>query len=298
MVTNITFCWLVITSSCSLFRGDTFRSILKLVGQIRSLLPQHVHVMALTATATRQLQVAVEGILGMKKAVVVMTPPCKANIMYAVGTFTSITETFSPLLEKLRKERQLMPRLIVYCCTYNMCADLFHLFKASLSGDFTEPPNSRELNKHALVNMFIGCTPVKVKAEITRQFTDVSAPLRVIFATSAFGMGVDCRDVQQVIHLGITEDTESYIQGTGRDGKPALALLLQHGRSNVLADKDVLEYQNNTMLCRRDFLFQDVTGYQHEDLGVKFCVVMFVLFNVTVASVQRNNFFFSLLENS
>ena len=85
-------------------------------------------------------------------------------------------------------------------------------------------------------------------------------------------MGVDCRDVRQVIHLGITEDTESYIQGTGRagrDGKPALALLLQHGRSNVRADKDVLEYQNNTMLCRRDFLFQDVIGYQHEDLGVK-----------------------------
>jgi superfamily II DNA helicase RecQ len=45
--------------------------------------------MALTATATRKLQIAVEGTLGMRKAVVVTAPPCKANIMYVVGTFTS-----------------------------------------------------------------------------------------------------------------------------------------------------------------------------------------------------------------
>lgn len=253
-------------------RGDTFRTTLKRIGEIRSLLPQHVHVMALTATATRKLLIAVEGILGMKKPVVVSVPPCKANISYAVGTFTSIPETFSPVLERLRKERQLMPRMIVYCRTYNMCANLYHYFRTSLSCDFTEPPSSADLNKHALVNMFLGCTPPDVKREITRQFTDARAPLRVIFATSAFGMGVDCRDVRQVIHLGVTEDTEAYIQGTGRagrDARPALALLLQHGRSNTLADKDILEYQGNETVCRRDFLFRDVGEYKHEDLGVK-----------------------------
>ena len=59
------------------------------------------------------------------------------------------------------------------------------------SCDFTEPPNSPELNKHGLANLFLGCT--------------------IVFATSAFGMGVDCSNVHQVIHLGVTEDIESYI---------------------------------------------------------------------------------------
>jgi ATP-dependent DNA helicase RecQ len=190
--------------------------------------------MALTATATRSLQVPVECTLGMKKAVVVMVPPCKPNIMYAVGTFKSIRETFSPLLERLQIERQSMPRVIAYCCTYNMCADLFIYFQTALGGQFTEPSSkSAEPNKYGLVNMFLGCTPANVKAEIVRQFTEVGTPLRIVFATLAFGMGVDCCDVRQVIHLGITEDTESYIQGTGRagrDSKPALALLLKHGQ--------------------------------------------------------------------
>ena len=82
-----------------------------------------------------------------------------------------------------------------------------------------------------------------------------------MFATSAFGMGVDCSNVHQVIHLGVTEDIESYIQGTGRagrSGEPALTLLLQHGRSNSFADKEILEYQNSKIICRRDFLFRDV----------------------------------------
>jgi superfamily II DNA helicase RecQ len=129
-----------------------------------------------------------------------------------------------------------------------MCSNLYNYFSTSLSGDFTEPRNSTEVNKHALVNMFLGCTPAEVKREITRQFTDGSAPLGVIFATSAFGMGVDCQDVRQVVHIGVTEDTEAYIQGTGRAGrdeKPALALLLHHGRSNNSADKDILEKYNN-----------------------------------------------------
>lgn len=192
--------------------------------------------------------------------------------MYGVGMFSSIQVTFSPLLERLRRERQNMIRMIVYCRTYNMCADIFAHFKTSLGNNFTEPPNSVEVNKHGLANMFLGCTPPDVKAEIIHQFTSANTPLRIIFATSAFGMGVDCYNVQQIIHVGISEDTESYIQATGRagrNGEPALALLLQHARSNTFADKEVLEYQSNNIVCRRDFLFRDISCYQHVDLGVK-----------------------------
>ena len=257
--------------------------------------------MALTATATRKLQFSIEGILGMKKAVLVMISPCKPNIMYVIGNFISISETFSPLLERLKVERQSMPRMIVYCRTYNLCSDLYVFFRRSLGNDFTEPPNSPELNKHGLANLFLGCTPPDVKAEIVHQFTNASSPLRIVFATSAFGMGVDCSNVHQVIHLGVTEDTESYIQGTGRagrSGEPALALLLQHGRSNSFADKEILEYQNNKTICRRDFLFHDVNYYEHVDLGVKCLCCDICAVNCNCGKCVENHSFFEFIGKS
>ena len=41
-------------------------------------------------------------------------------------------------------------------------------------------------------------------AEIVRQYTDVNAPLCIIFATLSFGLEMDCSGVQQVIHRGET----------------------------------------------------------------------------------------------
>ena len=161
--------------------------------------PENVNIMALTTTATRLLQKSIDDILGMRDAIIVTVPPCKANLMYGVGLFKTIKETFSPVLESLCKERHQMPRMIVYCRTYNQCADLFLYFKSSLGGEFIKPPFESELNKYALVNMFLGFTPAEVKAEIVRPF-----------ATSSFGIGVDCCDVQQVIHVDITDDRVIY----------------------------------------------------------------------------------------
>ena len=63
--------------------------------------------------------------------------------------------------------------------------------------------------------MFSHCT--LVKNTIVPQFTTKSH-LRIVIATIACGMGIDCPDVRQIIHWGVPDDAEMYIQESGRAG--------------------------------------------------------------------------------
>ncbi len=55
------------------------------------------------------------------------------------------------------------------------------------------------------------------KIEIQNSF--INGDIQVIVATSAFGMGVDKKDVQLVIHYDISDSLENYVQEAGRAGR-------------------------------------------------------------------------------
>ena len=167
--------------------------------------------MALTATATKQLRIEVAQMIGMKNELVVSISPCKANIMYSVGSFTTIPDTFHPILNRLCSDRSKFPRTIIYCRRFEDCADLYVFFRDKLGADFTEPPGAPDLPRFRLIDMYMSCTDPVVKEEIISAFTKESN-LRIVIATVAFGMGIDCPNVRQVIHLGTPSDLESYVQ--------------------------------------------------------------------------------------
>ena len=76
----------------------------------------------------------------------------------------------------------------------------------------------------------------------------------LLIATVAFGMGVDCPDVRQIVHIGLPDDIGSYIQETGRasqDGQVSMVTLLQ-ARIYHKADKDIKLYVASK--CRRNAL--------------------------------------------
>ncbi len=116
------------------------------------------------------------------------------------------------------------------------------------------PPDSQS----NLNDMFMSCTEEIVKESIVRLFT-TDSHLRVVIATIAFGMGIDCHDIRQVIHYGSPSDIESYIQQTGRAGRdslPASVLIKKPGKRTHM-DKTMIEYMTN------DVRFNDFDDYSH-----------------------------------
>ena len=195
---------------CSFIRGSTFRQAFLKVGELRSLLPEACNIMALTATANSSLRLQLKDLIGMKDPTMVVLAPCKPNLFYKVLPFVSIECNFTPMLEKLMKERVSFPRTIIYCRTMDDCANLYLFFQNSMKGEFTEPPNVPYLSQFRLVEMFTSCTDDSVKDQIITSFTKPSC-LRIVCATIAFGMGVNCQDIREVVHLGPPDDFESYI---------------------------------------------------------------------------------------
>ena len=150
-----------------------------------------------------------------------------------------MVDAFIPMLEQLRILCCDFPRTFIYCHKFSDCSDLYLHFKDFLGNGFTEPEDAPDHPQFRLVEMYHSCTDPVVKESISNLFTK-NSHLRVLVATVAFGMGIDCPDVRQVIHVGPPEDVECYIQETGRagrDGKESLAAILIPKGSRYSMDK-------------------------------------------------------------
>jgi ATP-dependent DNA helicase RecQ len=79
---------------------------------------------------------------------------------------------------------------------------------------------------------FHGEVTSEVKAEIIQKFK--AGEILTVFATSAFGMGIDIPDIRGVVHYLLTESAEQYYQQigrVGRDGNPSWAVLFYSAKN-------------------------------------------------------------------
>ncbi len=107
------------------------------IGEVRSLIPTSAHVMALTATATRSDISFISRIVGLRNPFVITRVPVIPNLIYAVGLFKSIPETFQNLAQKLVIERNKFPKTIIYGRSFGVCGDMYLFFKDYLGAAFT-----------------------------------------------------------------------------------------------------------------------------------------------------------------
>lgn len=230
---------------------------------MRSLIPETVRIMALTATATKHTRQAVVKHLKMVHPVIVSVSPNKPNIKYSVLlNVHSLEETFAPLVEEVRQKRKNMDRAIIFCRTYDQCARIYMFMADRLGKEMMEPVGvCTDLAQFRMLDMFTACTHPTVKESILCSVPDKEGTLRIIIATIAFGMGLDCPNIRRVIHWGPSSDIEAYLQETGRAGRDGQAATATLYYTNVdlgqLEDESIKEYCRNKTTCRREMLLKD-----------------------------------------
>lgn len=195
------------------FRGGEFRQEYGKLAELRSIVPVDTTFVALTATATRTMRTEIMRKLEMTESetVTICELPERMNITYLMKKSNRSVNQLSWLLRELQENGQHAKKTIVYCRNINTCAYLFEHFHINLG--------QSEILEERLVAMFHRCTAVTNKEHVLSEFVKSDSVLRVVFATVAFGMGIDVPDVDCVVHFGAPRGLEEFAQESGRAGR-------------------------------------------------------------------------------
>lgn len=189
--------------------GPDFRPDYLILGKIRELLGNPL-TLALTATATPEVENAIKQQLRFDTNA--------KTIRYSIDRPNIFLD-----VQKLDSEQEKKERL-VELVTQIQGLGLIYFSSKKKADEIVEYLNRKTDLKvasyHADLNL-------EDRFSIQHQF--IENQLDLICATSAFGMGVNKKDIRYVIHYHLPADLESYVQEigrAGRDGQQSIAVLL------------------------------------------------------------------------
>lgn len=188
------------------------------IGELRSIVPSGVPMVALTATCTHVIFKKISECLSLREVTIVASSPQRKNITYHVRPLISIDELTTEVCEDIKKSRT----KTIFCRNYNGCSLLYQKLHSLLGQGLTEPPGYPDLHDFRLVDIYTRASLVHMRDKVLTSFKIQGGKLRLVIATTAFSMGVDCPDIHQVIHYGPPSSIEEYVQETGRAGRDGL----------------------------------------------------------------------------
>lgn len=240
----MTVCLLAVDEAhCVSAWGYDFRPPYLQIAEFRAFIPD-TPVIALTASATPDVQTDIVDKLAMRAPAVFRQTFARPNLSYSVMLEENKEDRLLRIMERVpgsaivyvrsRKQTQQVAQMLV---RQNIIADFYH---AGLTNE----------------------------ERSAKQDAWIQNQTRVVVATNAFGMGIDKPDVRTVVHLDVPDSLEAYYQEAGRagrDGQKAYAVMLYTpGDLESLQFRTEQLYQPLAMLRR---VYQALANYTAVPLG-------------------------------
>ena len=146
--------------------------------------------------------------------------------------------------------------MFYFVCRCEDCGTMYTYLKHFLKEAFVYPRGEPSIPGNRFGEIYTRASTTAMKEQIIEAFQKKSY-LRVVFATIAFGMGLDIPDIEQVIHVGPSTDIEDYAQEIGRVGRnnfPSKAILI--AKYNRHASEEMKCYVHNSTECRRLYIYK------------------------------------------
>ncbi|HUI72225.1 MAG TPA: RecQ family ATP-dependent DNA helicase [Spirochaetia bacterium] len=228
--------------------GESFRPAYLQLGSLARDLGISVRT-AFTATASQTVIDKIKELIFDDREVrVVAAAPDRPNIFYAVTPVLSLNHSVEELVKTSARP------LLAFFRTRSGVEVASRFVRRQLS-------DTRVRFYHAGLSR-------EERAEVEKWF--LASSDGALFATCAYGMGVDKPDIRTVVHAGVPSSVEAYLQETGRagrDGKPSVATLLLSEEDRGLpfgpADgvakqryQTILGYALSHGSCRRETLLR------------------------------------------
>lgn len=185
--------------------------------------------------------------------------PDRPNLYYEARPRSDMVSDLSSLATEFKENKTKMPRIIFYCRSLNLCADLYCFFLEKLGDDSYYPPGSPKLSENRLFGMYHSNTPAHNKEVILNSMQKKDGIVRLVFATVALGMGVNFVGLNHIIHYGAPSSIDDYFQESGRAGRsgdPAKSTVFWKP-SDAPLRKDLLNPRNAEIAAVRHYLEND-----------------------------------------